>query len=132
MCHLSLNFWESEKEKLFQYLATGESFASLGYFFRVAKNKVQGTVRDSRKAIWKVLQPIYVTIPTSEEWLRNADELNEICKIPNCIGSIDGKHCRMKCPPNAESLYFNYKSSLLFEIFHSEVLCTIKLLHASH
>jgi hypothetical protein len=49
----------------------------------------------------------------SEEWLRIADEFNDICKMPNCIGSIDRKHCRIKSPPNAASLYFNYKS------FHS-------------
>jgi len=54
-----------------------------------------------------------MAVPTSEEWLRIADEFNNICKMPNCIGSIDGKHCRIKCPPNTESLYFNYKS------FHS-------------
>jgi hypothetical protein len=51
------------------YLATGESFASLGYIFPVGKNTVQGIVCESGKAIWKVLQPKYVTVPTLEEWL---------------------------------------------------------------
>jgi len=83
----------------------------LGYFFRVGKNTVQGIVRKSGKAIWKVLQPI--TVHTSEIWLRIADEFNGIFKMPNCIGSIDGKQCLIKCSPNAGSLYFNYKS------FHS-------------
>jgi hypothetical protein len=54
-----------------------------------------------------------VAVRTSEEWLGIADEFNDICKMPNCIGSRDGKHCRIKCPPNAGSLYFKYKS------FHS-------------
>jgi len=54
-----------------------------------------------------------MALPTSEDWLRNADEFNDICKMPNCIRSIDGKYCRIKCPPNAGFLYFNYKS------FHS-------------
>jgi hypothetical protein len=65
------------------------------------------------KGIWKVLHSIYVAVPTSEEWLRITDEFSNICKMPNCIGSIDGKHCRIKSPPNPVSLYFNYKS------FHS-------------
>ena len=32
---------------------------------------------------------IYKTVPTSEIWLRIADEFNDICKMPNCIGSRD-------------------------------------------
>jgi len=83
---------------------------SLGYSFRVGKNTVQGIVHETSKAIWKVLQPLYMAVPTSEDWLRIADEFNGICKMPNCIGSIDRKHCHIKCPPNAGSLYFNYKS----------------------
>jgi len=56
---------------------------------------------------------IHKTVPTSEIWLQIANEFNDICKMPNCIGSRDRKHCLIKCPPNAGSLYFNYKS------FHS-------------
>ena len=58
--------------------------------------------------------------PTSEEWLRIADEFNNICKMPNCIGRTDEEHSCIKCPSNAGFLYFNYKS------FHS-----INLLGAS-
>jgi len=79
LCHL-LHFWESEKENLFHQLAIGESFASLGYFFPAGKNSVQGIVRESGKAIWNVLQPIYISVPTSEEWLQIADELTKFVK----------------------------------------------------
>jgi hypothetical protein len=54
-----------------------------------------------------------MAVPASEELLRIADEFNDIYKMPTCIGSIDRKHCHIKCPPNTGSLYFNYKS------FHS-------------
>ena len=46
-------FWELKKN-CFRYLATGESFASLDYCFRVGKK----TIKD----IWKILHPIYRVI----------------------------------------------------------------------
>jgi len=72
----------------------------------VGKNTVQGIVLEYGKVICKVLQPIYImTVPNSDEWLRIADESNEICKMPNCRGSTDSKHCLVKCPPNVGFLY---------------------------
>jgi hypothetical protein len=68
---------------------------------------------------------VYITVPTSEEWLRIADEFNEICKMPNWIGSVDGKHCRIECPPNAGSLYFNYKS---FRLGGADANCCVTLI----
>jgi hypothetical protein len=68
---------------------------------------------------------IVFTVPALEEWLRIADEFNEICKMPDCIGSVDGKHCRIKCPPNAGSLYFNYKS---FHLGVADANCCVTLI----
>jgi len=99
-----------KKKTCFRCLATGVSFVSLEYSFQVGKNMIKGIVWESVIAIWKVLQPIYMAAPTSEELLQIADEFNNICKMPNCIGSREGKHCCIKCPPHAGSLFFNYKS----------------------
>lgn len=62
-------------------------------------------------AIWKILQPIYLQCPQEEkEWIRIAKEFNNIWNFPNCIGAIDGKHCRIQAPPNSGSAFYNYKS----------------------
>lgn len=29
--------------------------------------------------------------------------------MPNCLGPVDGKHIRIRCPRHSGSLYFNYK-----------------------
>ena len=51
-----------------------------------------------------------MAVPISIEWLRIADEFNNICKMPNCIGRIDEKHRHIKCHKTPDFLYFNYKS----------------------
>lgn len=56
----------------------------------------------------------------------NAGDLEQVAKdyflkwnFPNCIGSIDGKHVRIKCPAKSGSMFFNYKQ------FFSVVLLAI-------
>ncbi|KAJ8970822.1 hypothetical protein NQ317_012234 [Molorchus minor] len=44
---------------------------------------------------------------------RNAEDYYTMWNIPNCCGAIDGigKHIiRIRCPDNAGSLFFNYKT----------------------
>lgn len=46
----------------------------------------------------------------TEEQLKNvADDFYSRWQFPNCIGCIDGKHIRIKQPPNSGRQYFNYK-----------------------
>ena len=108
-----LGVWK--KKTLFHYLANGESFAYLGYLLRVGRIRYRALYVSPKKSFGRYCNQytLYIRVRTSEERLRIADEFNEICKMLNCTGSIDGKQRRIKCPPNAGSLYFNYKS------FHS-------------
>ncbi|XP_050310637.1 uncharacterized protein LOC126746421 [Anthonomus grandis grandis] len=59
-------------------------------------------------AIWKHLQPIYMPEPSTELWERTISRFENSWQFPNCIGSIDGKHVAIKCPPNSGSNYYCY------------------------
>ncbi|XP_067118748.1 uncharacterized protein [Centruroides vittatus] len=93
-----------------RFLATGETFPSLSYTFRVGRITVTKIVRETCFAIWKRLKGTYMKVPqTEEEWQNIAEGFFERWQLPNCCGSIDGKHIVLQCPANTGSLNYNYK-----------------------
>jgi hypothetical protein len=62
------------------------------------------------------LQLRHMPNPSVEMFKHTAEEFSSLWNFPNCTGSIDGKHIRLKCPRNSGSLFFNHKQ------FHSMVL----------
>jgi hypothetical protein len=50
--------------------------------------------------------------PQEEKWLQISDRYEELWNMPNCVGSIDGKHVRIRKPNNSGSSYRNYKHFL--------------------
>lgn len=48
-------------------------------------------------------------VPSEELWLKTAKRYWELWNLPNCVGSVDGKHIRIKSPAKSGSAYFNYK-----------------------
>ena len=103
-----------------RFLATGETYRSLSFQFRISKSAISYIVNEVCQAIIKNLGPVYLKVPsTNEEWLEIASKFEERWNYPNCIGAIDGKHIVMQPPPNAGSHYYNYKHT------HSIVLMAV-------
>jgi len=90
-------------------LASGINFGDLEFDFKVSRKTIPGIVQEICKVIWNVLQPLEMPEPEKEMWLKNSAEFYKLTNFPNCVGSVDGKHIRMQCPPNTGSDYFNFK-----------------------
>ncbi|CAG7730450.1 unnamed protein product, partial [Allacma fusca] len=52
----------------------------------------------------------YLQEPKAEDWIHIAEKFETRWNFPNCCGSIDGKHIRIKAPSNSGSVFYNYKS----------------------
>ncbi|XP_014666808.1 PREDICTED: uncharacterized protein LOC106808559 [Priapulus caudatus] len=93
-----------------RFLATGETYRSLSYTFRVGETTIGLLVPKTCSAIYQVLQPEFLKCPqTKEEWKSVAKGFQEKWNFPNCIGALDGKHINIRPPIHSGSKYFNYK-----------------------
>lgn len=102
-----------------RYLATGESFRSLAFQFRVHYSTIGRIVGKCLGSIISHFLEEAIPTPTSGSFKQVIDDFFIKWNFPNCCGAIDGKHVRIKCPPGAGSAFFNYKD------FHSMVLLAI-------
>nr|CAH7714787.1 unnamed protein product [Callosobruchus chinensis] len=91
-----------------KYLAHGGSFQTLSWEFRVGHSTVSKVILETRTVLWDVLQPIYLSTPTSDAWKNIAEEFLGRWNFPHTIGAIDGKNVHIQCPINTGSTY-NYK-----------------------
>lgn len=55
-------------------------------------------------------------VPGGKRWKEIAKIFYEKCHVPNCIGNVDGIHCRLKYPACAGSLFHNRKGHLYLVI----------------
>ena len=94
---------------VYSFLATGDSFWTLHTRFQRGASTIPQIVYEVCDSIYQVLQPIYMSPPSEDDWKQIEHGFNLKWNFPNCIGSLDGKHIMMRCPPNSHSLYYNYK-----------------------
>ncbi|XP_031657473.1 protein ALP1-like [Oncorhynchus kisutch] len=93
------------------FLATGDSYRTIGFSFRVGRSTVAGIVPSVAQAIWDCLVGEHMPVSKKEDWRAIAAEFLERWNFPNCLGSIDGKHVVIQAPPCSGSQFYNYKGT---------------------
>jgi hypothetical protein len=91
------------------FLATGSSFKTIGYSFRLSDVTVERIVKETCEAIWDNLHALHLPFPKNDEMESIIEGFCNKWKFPNCVGCIDGKHVRIQNPPHSGSMYRNYK-----------------------
>ena len=103
-----------------RFLATGKTFQSLSFQFRISDRAISYIVKEVCNAIVKYLVPLYLKGPSTEqEWLSITEKFETCWQYPNTIGAVDGKHAGIRKPLHGGSHYYNYKQS------HSIILMAI-------
>ena len=94
-----------------RYLATGNSYKSLEYDFRVANSTISLFVPQVCEAIYEEYRDEVFIMPQDEDaWRDVAKQFSTRWNFHHCLGAIDGKHVEIKKPRNSGSRYYNYKS----------------------
>ncbi|XP_034834262.2 uncharacterized protein [Maniola hyperantus] len=103
----------SSRERLaltLRFLTTGDCYKTLSFSYRIGNSTVSKIVTEVCQEIWNVLQPLAIPQPTQEMWLNIAEDFFGKWGFPHCLGSVDGKHITIKCPPDSGSMFYCYKS----------------------
>lgn len=75
----------------------------------MGQSTIRNIIKEVCTGIANTLGPLYLAPPTEEHWKSIVDGYWNTWQMPNCFGAIDGKHIKLKCPPNSGSCYYNYK-----------------------
>ena len=93
-----------------RYLATGNSYKSLEYSFRVSNCTISLFVPQVCSAIYNEYREELFGLPeNSAQWRALAEKFGSRWNFHHCCGAIDGKHIEIKRPAHSGSEYFNYK-----------------------
>ena len=96
------------KEKLaitLRFLATGESYKSLRYQYRISDSAISLFIKSVSDAIYNVLKGKYLKMPSTEaEWKDIANKTFQRWHFPNCFATAVGKHIQLMHPHNSGSL----------------------------
>ncbi len=93
-----------------RFLATGDTFRSLSFLFRVAHNTIARIVDEVCHAIIEEYHEEVMPADLSvDDWRMIADKFEQRWNFPHIVGAVDGKHVAIVKPNRSGSLFFNYK-----------------------
>ena len=76
----------------------------------MAHNAIAEILYETRDAIWNGVVKRHLPFVTENMPQEIADEFENEWNFPNFVGSIDGKHVRIRWPQSSGSQFYNYKS----------------------
>lgn len=93
-----------------RFLATGCSYRSLAFNFRVAHNTISLFIPEVCSAIFDEYREELFEVPsTPDQWRDVAQKFWKRWNFPHTCGAIDGKHVAIKKPSKSGSVFYNYK-----------------------
>lgn len=94
---------------VFRFLVTDVNFKQLAIHFMRSASTIGLIVFETCNAIWTILQPICMPVPTEGTWRTIVDRYNSLWNFPHCVGSTDGKHFRVQKFANTSLKNINCK-----------------------
>ncbi|XP_061578688.1 uncharacterized protein LOC133444800 [Cololabis saira] len=102
----------SARERLsltLRFLATGETFQSLRFQYRIGTSTVSQIVMETCTALHEVLKEDFLKTPSTEaEWRLIARDFQTKWQFPHCLGALDERHIHIQPPKKSGSLYHNH------------------------
>jgi len=93
-----------------RFLATGNSYRSLAFDFRVSHNTISLFIPEVCDAIVTEFKDQVINTPsTPDAWTDVANKYGLRWNFHHACGALDGKHIAIKKPKRSGSLYHNYK-----------------------
>uniref|UniRef100_A0AAZ1Y536 NACHT domain-containing protein n=1 Tax=Oreochromis aureus TaxID=47969 RepID=A0AAZ1Y536_OREAU len=81
-----------------RFLATGDSFRTIAFSFRVGVSTVCQITPQVATAIWDCLVDDFMAVPSPGDWRSIIEGFQERWNFPLCCGALDGKHVQTKAP----------------------------------